>query len=547
MPVKLRRVRAEKRSPRRRRHETLSAVKFVIVHNHFRPGGVRRVIELAAPHLLRELPSARPELILATGEAPDAPWLDGLRARLPGGRVSCWVDPVLGYLAEQPGPQSPLRQQLRRFWTRHLAGLTAADCLIWAHNQGLGRNLLLTRELVRQCAARNLPLVLHHHDWWFDNRWQRWPETRRAGFRSLRQVAEVVFSPAPNVRHAAINRHDYVPLRNTLGARAGWLPNLMPRGVRPDAAKTRAARRWLAGVTGEKNAPIWLVPCRLLRRKNLAEALLLTRWLRPEGWLVTTGGVSSADERAYHAKFQAAARRHHWRIRLGVLAGSETAKPSVPALLAASEAILLTSVQEGFGLPYLEAATAGRPLIARRLPNVAPDLKTFGFQLPQLYTEVRVPVTLLDWERERARQTRFFQAWLRLLPPGLRRLAPPPPLLARARPPASVAFSRLTLSAQLEVLAHPAEVSWQACVDLNPFLTVWRRRALTQKLRVSPWPRTADRWLSPRAYAARFAQLLRARVPTRLPADAAMTAQQEFLVKTLAGAHRHPLLWHTNT
>ncbi|OYV85625.1 MAG: hypothetical protein B7Z73_13210, partial [Planctomycetia bacterium 21-64-5] len=39
--------------------------------------------------------------------------------------------------------------------------------------------------------------------------------------------------------------------------------------------------RWLSEQLGD-DAPVWLMPCRLLRRKNLAEALLLARWLRPE-------------------------------------------------------------------------------------------------------------------------------------------------------------------------------------------------------------------------------------------------------------------------
>jgi hypothetical protein len=65
----------------------------------------------------------------------------------------------------------------------------------------------------------------------------------------------------------------------------------------------------------------------------------------------------------------------------------------VPELLAASEAVLLTSIQEGFGLPYVEAAAAGRPLIARHLPNIAPDLHKFGFRLPQAYDEILVART----------------------------------------------------------------------------------------------------------------------------------------------------------
>ena len=58
-----------------------------------------------------------------------------------------------------------------------------------AHNLGIARNLVLTGELARACEQRGIRLMAHHHDWWFDNRWQRWPEMRCSGFRSLAQVA----------------------------------------------------------------------------------------------------------------------------------------------------------------------------------------------------------------------------------------------------------------------------------------------------------------------------------------------------------------------
>ena len=46
-------------------------------------------------------------------------------------------------------------------------------------------------------------------------------------------------------------------------------------------------------------------------------------WLRPEAWLVTTGGVSSAEEEAYARQLEAAAETAGWRLRLGLLAGNE--------------------------------------------------------------------------------------------------------------------------------------------------------------------------------------------------------------------------------
>jgi hypothetical protein len=60
-----------------------------------------------------------------------------------------------------------------------------------------------------------------------------------------------------------------------------------------------ATRRWLKKFPGLPGAPLWVVPCRVLRRKNIGEALLITRWLRPEAHLVVTGSASSSDEVPY--------------------------------------------------------------------------------------------------------------------------------------------------------------------------------------------------------------------------------------------------------
>lgn len=514
-------------------------VRLVIVHSHFRPGGVRRVIELALPALVGARRIELDAIVLAGGEAPDAAWLAAVRASLPGVDVTCAIAPAAGYLSEVGGPVATVRRQVQIFVAGLIGRAKPADTIVWAHNLGLGRNLVLARALAQACARREVRLVAQHHDWWFDNRWPRWPEMRRAGFRSLGAVATTVFATAPTVRHATINRADQRVLARHLGRRVGWLPNLVAAPSALPVAAVRPARSWLRETLGG-TGPVWLVPCRLLRRKNLAEALLLTRWLRPEAWLVTTGGVSSADEQPYADALRAAAARHGWRLRLGVLAAAEAAQPTVPALLAASEVVLLTSLQEGFGLPNLEAAAAGRPLLARTLSNIAPDLAAFGFRFPQAYDEVWIDRGLFDAKAETARQERRWQAWRAGLPRACRALATRPPWLEAGAGP--LAFSRLTLTAQLEVLARAPEDSWAACAALNPALRAWRARAAAGELAVSRWPRTAERWLGAKAYARRFARLLQT-VPDVVAAGAPARIADEFFRAKLAGENQYPLLW----
>lgn len=515
---------------------------MLVVHHHFRPGGVRRVIELAMPHLVAHWPSQVEAVVLATGEAPDPAWLRTFRWSVSPASVTVMVRPAFGYASEWGSDTGTLHQQLKEGLAHLLQETAGGDRLVWAHNLGLGRNLGLTRELTRSCHEARIPLIAHHHDWWFENRWQHFRGNRAPGIHSLGAVAQAVFAVSPWVRHAAINQADAIVLERHFPGLAGWLPNPVEPTAPPPPPQVRAARAWLRRELGD-DAPVWLLPCRLLRRKNLAEALLLTRWLRPEAWLVTTGGVSSAEEQPYAETLATAAQEHGWRLRLGMLQGDETTKPSVPELLAASEAVLLTSLQEGFGLPFLEALAARRPLLARELPNIAPDLARFGFKFPQCYREIRVCPTLFDWHRERQRQARLFVEWKRLMPRAAAKLVEKPILPAASGKPCPVPFSRLTLIAQLEVLARPVEDSWERCAGLNPFLEVWRERTADGTLLTSHWPRSATRWLGGPAYARRFLGLVPPSIRKAPRAGTSQVAQAEFLRRKLRAGNLYPLLW----
>jgi glycosyltransferase involved in cell wall biosynthesis len=516
-------------------------LKLVIFHFHLRPGGVRRVIEVATPFLLREMPWIE-GVILATGEARDTTWNKAFQRALSPISLEICIEPTFGYVSEQA---STVRSaaRIRLALARLLSNGTPA--LVWAHNFSVGRNLALARELVRACEAHGHTVVMHHHDWWFDNRWKRWPEMQRSAVRSLHEAARILFSTGRVVRVAAINSNDANLLRRHFGKRVMWLPNPAERTRPPTSPRVHAAVGWLRRVVDD-DAPIWLLPSRQLRRKNIVEALLLTRWLRPEATLVVTGGVSSDDERDYAQRLSAAARGHGWRLELGVLAQEHSRQPALRELFAASECVLLTSLKEGFGYAFLEAAEAARPLIARRLRNIGPDLAKFGFRFPQTYDELLIAPGLFSWAEEQARQRRLFREWKAKLPRGCRNCAEQPALLA-LETPRPVPFSRLTLTAQLEMLARPVAESWALCAPLNPFLRAWKRRASTGRLGVSSWPSSADHWLSGPAYAHRFGALVRREMRDDPGGADGLAAQTEFVRSKLRTAQLFPLLLSPNT
>ena len=520
-------------------------MRLIIFHYHLRPGGIRRIIELATPHIVRSYEGALEEVVLATGEANDSKWNELFRKQISGTRVTFFTDPSLGYISDQKGSPDVLTRKIQRALQRLFAP-SPNQCVGWAHNPGIARNLLLTRELNSFCDRHGVPLIAHHHDWWFENRWLRWPEIQACGFRSLAAAARAVFPRSGQVRHCTINPSDAGILKPHI-PNVTWIPNLTEPEAPPGAHRVRLARRWLGEQLDDKRAPIWILPCRLLRRKNIAEALLLKRLVRPEAWLITTGAPSSQDELPYARKLASAAEKHGWRVRLSILKDAKGAPPSIPEMLAASECVLLTSIQEGFGLPYLEAAAAQRPLIARELPNIAPDLRKFGFRFPQYYRELLVPLHLFDAEEETARQAALFTQWKRQMPRNCRAWAGEPLFVSAVRAGQPVPFSRLTLTAQIEILRHDRATLWTSCEKLNPFLADWAHRASEGKLDAAPWPDRANDWLSGHAYAHRWQRVLNSTPRHRPSSKDAVAAQTQFIQTKLKPEYLYPLLWARET
>lgn len=427
---------------------------------------------------------------MAAGEASPDAWEAALRREVPG--VTFVVEPAFGYFDEQSDPPAVLRRAIRAGLARMLRG--AGEVTLWFQNPGLCRNPLLNDEVRRACGRSGVRVLAHHHDFWFDNRWARLAGLRAAGFRSTSAWSRTTFLDGARVAQAVINSHDH-----RLAQAAGWSVRRVPNPVMaapPRRDAVRHAREWLRQHAG---AVAWICPGRLLRRKNVLEAVLLARVCEPRATLVLAADASSADEQAYARAVRDAARAERWPVWWIDFAANGA--PPMAALTAAADAILLTSLTEGFGLAYLEAATLGRPLLARRLPVVTGDLRPFGFRGATLYGDVAVPQGLFSLAEESARQAKLWKAAAHRIPARWRRELPQP--VVRDRMP----FRCLSLEGQLAVLAHPDLAD--AILAANP----WMRRLRGAGPRPAEWHQSA-RDLSPRAAARRIVAAMASSTPT---------------------------------
>ena len=123
-------------------------------------------------------------------------------------------------------------------------------------------------------------------------------------------------------------------------------------------------------------------------------------------------------------------------------------QPSIGALMAASGAVILTSLQEGFGLPWLEAAALGKPLISRALPDMTGNFAPLGCAMPPGYESLPVPFAALDARAETDRLHERYDRLSPLLPDELKTFTP------KCDPTEFRDFGKLTSEAQLQVLSQ---------------------------------------------------------------------------------------------
>lgn len=347
-------------------------LRVAIVHHHLKRGGVSRVIDstLRGFKQLKQAPSC----VVLCGEAP-------IEAEFP---ADCAVVPGLHYSNVQATtpPPAVLLEQLRRAARRSLGG----DPDIWhMHNHSLGKNSALPA-VVSMLAAAGESLLLHIHDFAEDGR----PDNYRLN-QSAAGAANQLYPGAPHVHYAVLNQRDRSFFKQTgiaseqLHLLANPVDSKQAHGNVP-AAKIQQIRHSLGAQR------LFLAPVRAVRRKNFGE-LLLWAALAPAGDVfATTLGPTNHNYQAAYQRWQACAKQHKLPVHFSI--AEQHPDWEFEAIMQSADAILSTSIAEGFGLAFLEPWLFGKAIVGRDLRQISGDFVAHGIDLSGLYSAIGIP---RDW------------------------------------------------------------------------------------------------------------------------------------------------------
>lgn len=336
---------------------------IAILHYHLRLGGVARVIDLAQ----RALEQRGHRVLVIVGEAA------------PGAQVV----PELAYgepACREAGLRHGVLGLCRRRWGRE------PDALV-IHNHALGKNGALPAA-VAAWSREGRAMVLQLHDFAENGRPANYALLRRELGPGLARL----YPSGGGAKLVVLTRRAAERLR-AAGAQAEVLPNPVVAPAVSDPIRPSALHA----------DRVVVYPTRAIRRKNLGEFLLHAMGARRgEVFLVTSSPQSGADA-ALCAAWKEWARRRRLPV---VWEACERLGASLGDVLAGATLALTTSVEEGFGMAFVEPLAAGVGVAGRDLPEVTADLVEMGLPLGGLYRSCPVPKESFDFAafQERVRR-----------------------------------------------------------------------------------------------------------------------------------------------
>ena len=365
----------------------MKTLKIAIVHHHLRGGGVTKVIERAVEALL-EYPV---KVCVISGE-------EGAVKNSSLKKNHLVVSGLSYGEKTPPKTSSELKNEVIKRATEYFG--EKVD--VWhIHNHTLGKNAAYT-EFGTLLAEQGEHVYFQLHDFSEDNRPLNYVHLAASIGQDGASVTQKMYPLGSHVLYGVLNGRDHGILK-----KAGIAEDKLNIVSNPVVVQNRIEygnRPALKGI--EK---LFLYPVRAIPRKNIGE---LAFWsaLANEG---EHFAITLAPKNLKYQKFYKQWVEYAEEMNLPITfeAGKKWGL-SYPELLDTSYGIVTTSIQEGFGLVYLESWVQGKPLYGRILPDITRDFYNNEIRFPGMYTRLMIPV---EWVGEMALKAELRQEIKKLL------------------------------------------------------------------------------------------------------------------------------------
>lgn len=277
--------------------------------------------------------------------------------------------------------------QIRKVIQR--AGALPENTVLHFHNHSLLRNFEMAN-LIQACQAARYGMLLQIHDFVEEFRTSNVARFRQTtNFqKSFLDASQFLYPLNEGVHYATLNSRDQSVLKKAGVAQENLF--LLANGfdAKPRETDRFQARNRLSEKYGvQPDQTYVLYPTRSLKRKNLGEVLLLST-LFPNHVFGVTLAPQSKSELFQYQCWKNLAKDLGLRVIFEI---GEDGGLSLAENYAAADLVLTTSVQEGFGMAFLEPWLYGRKVIGRKLKYITRDFEKAGINFQGSYERLPVP------------------------------------------------------------------------------------------------------------------------------------------------------------
>ena len=418
-------------------------MQLIILHYHLNRGGVTSVVENHLRSLAGLDADARPGRVAVVYGGRAQAWNPQLASELPFDCELCEV-PALEYdnhrMAEG-NLHAALQPVLNRF--------DRDATILHVHNHSLGKQAEMAA-VVGQLADEGWRLLLQIHDFAEDLRPTNYQHLLNSA-DSVDQLQAQLYPQAPQIHYVALNRRDERVLKQAGIAeqRVHLLPNpVLEFPARSDATQLVQARSELSSALGlPAGQRFVLYPVRPIRRKNIGELLLWSVLVDDTSFALTLKPLNPQEEKVYQRWVDLAV---ELQLPIKFEIASKT-NLQFEQVYSVADAVITTSVTEGFGMVYLEASLSGKQLVGRSLPGICDDFVSAGIRFTGLAETMAIPAEQIDLNELK----QYYHQQIEALRTAYHLPAEDPadvPAIEASFSDATVDFARLTVRQQMELL-----------------------------------------------------------------------------------------------